>query len=79
MLVWNDVKSFSRHLVNMRAFRLSHGPTPKSNYSFIKDIPVLQETRLHFGNGGAFRPSSSLCAVIAIPLWKITLPENIRN
>jgi hypothetical protein len=79
MLVWNDAKSFNRHLENMRSFRRRHGSDAKCPTYLLRDMPVSQHVQPRVTSGGACRSLSSRSFVISVPVWKITLPGDIRN
>jgi hypothetical protein len=79
ILVWNDVKSFNRHLENMREFRQLHQANTKCGWNLIKDMPVPSDVRAPSNAGGVNRLFNSSGRAIVVPIWKITLPEGLQN
>jgi len=75
ILVWNDAKSFNRHLENMRAFRRSHKAGVEYPGNLLRDMPALRDIQPGGNAGGSF----SCGGMVAVPIWKITLDRNMRN
>jgi hypothetical protein len=78
ILVWNDVKSFNRHLENMRHFRQRHLADEERGL-IIRDMPVIRDIHVPFGVGGARCFYDIGPRVKVIPLWEITLPAFLQN
>ena len=78
ILVWNDSKSFSRHLENMRCFCAGNGADGKCGWDIIKDMPVLRDVRVPPETGGT-RSNLEDAGPGVVPLWKFTLPTEIKN
>jgi hypothetical protein len=79
ILVWNDEKSFNRHLENMRRFWQQHQANEKCDWNLIKDMPMTRDIHVAVGAGGARRFFDSNNREMVAPLWKITLPGNVQN
>jgi hypothetical protein len=78
ILVWNDSKSFSRHLENMRRFRERHGANAKCGWDIIKDMPAMRDIRVPADTGGT-RSRLEAVGPMVVPLWKFTLPAGVIN
>ena len=78
ILVWNDNKSFSRHLENMRGFRERHGAETECDRDLIRDMPALGEVRVPADTGGT-RGHVDAAGPTVVPLWKFTLPAGVKN
>jgi hypothetical protein len=78
ILVWNDNKSFSRHLENMRCFRARHGVDTKCGWDIIKDLPALRDVHVPPETGGT-RSRLEEAGPMVVPLWKFTLPAGVIN
>jgi malate synthase len=79
ILVWNDVKSFNRHLENMRAFRQLHQANAKCEWNLIKDMPMPHDVQPSSNAGGVNRFFNSSGRAIVVPIWEITLPRGLQN
>ena len=78
ILVWNNRKSFGRHLENMHRFRARHGAGAKCGWDFIKDMPALGDICVPADTGGARRRLEAASPTV-VPLWKFTLPADVKN
>jgi len=78
ILVWNDNKSFSRHLENMRRFRERHGADAKYGWDLIRDMPALDDIRVPADTGGT-RGHLEAVGPTVVSLWKFTLSEGVKN
>jgi hypothetical protein len=78
ILVWNDVKSFNRHLENMRQFRQHHLADEKRGW-IIRDMPVIRDVHVPLSAGGAGCFFDVSPRAMVIPLWEITLPKFLQN
>ncbi len=78
ILVWNDAKSFKRHLEAMKTFRHSHyvytagGP-------FLRDMPAAYEIGLCRGEKPVTFLTDSKGNLIYVPIWKIPVPRGSQN
>ncbi len=78
ILVWNDNKSFSRHLETMRRFRGEHRANIKCSWEIIKDLPELRDMGVPSDTGGT-RSYLEVAGPAVVPLWKFTLPAGVIN
>jgi hypothetical protein len=76
ILFWNDVKSFNRHLENMRRFRHLQEASARCNWDLIKDMPMPDDVRPPGNAGGVNR---SFRRETIVPLWEITIPTSLQN
>ena len=79
ILVWNDAKSFNRHLVNMMAFRRLHRAKVDHSWNLLKDMPVAQDIQPVYNAGGGNRFFRANSRAIIVPIWKIKIPANQQN
>jgi hypothetical protein len=79
ILLWNDVKSFNRHLENMRQFRQWHQVNEKHDWNLIKDMPMTHDIHVSLNTGGARRFLDANSYKMVVPLRKNTLPGNSQN
>jgi len=78
VLVWNDTKSFRRHLEAMRAFRRSHNEI-MTNGNRSKDMPTQYVIDLAHGERLIIYLDTSIGRLIFIPIWKMEMPINSEN
>jgi hypothetical protein len=77
-LVWNDAKSFKKHLEHMRMFRQSHH-SDKSRFAPLKDMPTLCNIHPPNKSGGARGSISIKGKSNLVPIWEIAPPRNSQN
>jgi hypothetical protein len=79
ILVWNDAKSFQRHLEDMQVFRRSHQAGPSSLLQLLRDMPTFDDID-SFGKSGTIKSFTSASGkLILVPIWKITIPRGSQN
>jgi hypothetical protein len=78
ILVWNDAKSFQRHLEAMRIFRQSHITHQLKNL-LLKDMPNTYDINLALGEKLITTLTDSHGKVILVPIWKIAAPAGSQN
>lgn len=79
ILVWNDAKSFQRHLEDMRKFRQSHQGLPGSELTLLKGMPTPRDTNYPRNSGGGRRLIKTGGKTIIVPIWKIVIPRGSQN
>jgi len=79
ILVWNDAKSFQRHLEDMRIFRQSHQGLPGSELRLFKGMPTPHDVNYPCNTGGGRRLIKTSGKTIIVPIWKIVLPRGSQN
>jgi len=79
ILVWNDAKSFQRHLEDMRIFRQSHQGLPGSELTSFKGMPTPHDVNYPCNTGGGRRLIKTGGKTIIVPIWKIVLPRGSQN
>jgi hypothetical protein len=79
ILLWNDVKSFNRHLESMKRFHQRHQANEKKDWNLIKDMPMMRGIHVSLNAGGAQRHFGANSYKTVVPLWKFTLPGNSQN
>ena len=77
-LVWNDAKSFRRHIEAMRIFRESHSPIP-SDMQILRDMPVPYFTGIPQESNRITCLTDSKGKVILVPIWKMAVPPGLQN
>jgi hypothetical protein len=78
ILVWNDTKSFQKHLEAMRTFRQSHGINQPDGL-LLKDMPTLHEIGLPPKEKRITCLTDSRGKLILVPIWKIAAPPGLQN
>jgi hypothetical protein len=78
ILVWNDAKSFRRHLEAMRIFRHSHGTNPVDRI-LIQDMPTPYDIGLPRRDRLITSLTDARGKVILVPIWKIAVPTGSQN
>ena len=79
ILVWNDAKSFERHLEAMKTFRQAHPAAPATGFQLIRDMPApgdLLPPEKAGGVSGIFRSGGKS---IIVPIWDIDPPGGCQN
>lgn len=79
ILVWNDAKSFQRHLEDMRVFRRSHLVNPMEGRKMLNDFPRLSDIKPEYEPGNYSGVTDIKGKVILIPIWKIALERGSHN
>jgi len=79
ILVWNSVKSFQRHLEEMRVFQQSHNNTPVAELKMISVMPMPFDITLPHETGLIKSFYDSRGKLILVPIWKITVPRGSQN
>jgi len=78
-LVWNDAKSFKKHLEDMRMFRQLHQSSLESRFTLLKDMPTPGDIHPQNNTGGARSFISARVKSIIVPIWEIVPPRNSQN
>jgi hypothetical protein len=78
ILVWNDAKSFKRHVEAMRIFRHSHSAYPTDRL-LLRDMPTPYEIDFPLGERQITYFTDSRGKLIFVPIWKIEMPPGSRN
>ncbi len=80
ILVWQDVRSFQRHLEDMGRFRRSHEGAGVPEGSF-RDMPAVFDIEPGDYPGRAGAPAFTRVRgrSTIVPIWKIDLPGGSRN
>ena len=78
-LVWNDAKSFKRHLEQMRMFRQAHHSDAKSRLALIKDMPNSCDIDPQSKCGESRVFNRTRRRSLTVPIWEIELPRNSQN
>ena len=79
VLIWNDAKSFQRHLEDMKEFRQSHDGIRNEEITLFQDMPATYDIDSPGHAGGCRHVIRHSSKTIIVPIWKITLPGNIQN
>jgi hypothetical protein len=80
VLVWNDIKSFQRHLEDMKVFRQAHlDSAPMEGLKLLKDMPIPFDATPSCGTGIIKSFTDTRGKVILVPIWKTTLPRGSQN
>lgn len=76
ILVWNNMKSFQRHLEEMKTFRQTHQTRQTEQ---IKNMPILVDVMPPQETGLIKSITDDKGKVIFAPIWKITLARGLNN
>jgi hypothetical protein len=78
ILVWDDAKSFQRHILDMDRFRRSHTGIEGIVKSF-HDMPALLDIgpACHPGRPGVFTAVRG--KPVVVPIWEMALPGGSEN
>ena len=80
ILVWNNVKSFQRHLEDMRLFRRSHHDIPPvAELKAFKDIPIPFDIEPPRETGLVKSFIDSRGKLILVPIWETELSKGSQN
>jgi hypothetical protein len=79
ILIWNDAKSFQRHLEDMRVFRRSHLVNPGEGPKMLKDLPMPSDIKPEYEPGSCKGFTNTSGKVILIPIWEIVLCRGSQN
>ena len=80
VLVWNNIKSFQRHLEDMKSFRRTHLEAPPGEgLTLLKDMPIPFDIIPPCGTGIIKSFTDGRGKVILVPIWKTTLPRGSQN
>jgi hypothetical protein len=79
ILVWDDAKSFNRHLESIKAFRRSRRANIRGDWNRLKDMPVLQGVPPKNNAGGVNRQFNACNGSVTVPIPEITLMDNSQN
>jgi len=78
ILVWNDAKSFKRHVETMKMFRLSHCAYPADGL-LLRDMPEPHEIAPAPRERLITCLTDSRGKVILVPIWEMAMPPGSRN
>lgn len=79
ILVWNDAKSFQRHLEDMRKFRRSHQSIPANDLTSFRGMPTPHDINYPCHAGGGRHTIKTGRKTVVVPIWKIALPGGSQN
>jgi hypothetical protein len=75
MLVWNNARSFRRHVEAMKAFRKSHYVNTINSPEPYKDMPAFN----YINRPVSARARGINRISVVIPMWEIKLPKGCQN
>jgi hypothetical protein len=76
ILVWNNTKSFKRHLEEMKTFRQAHNNQQAEQ---VKNMSILPNVKPPRETGLVNSITNSRGKVIFAPIWKIVLSKGSNN
>jgi len=80
VLVWNDIKSFQRHLEDMKVFRQAHlDSAPMEGLKLLKDMPIPFDIEPPRETGLVKSFIDSRGKLILVPIWKTELSKGSQN
>jgi hypothetical protein len=80
VLIWNDIKSFQRHLEDMKEFRQSHlDAAATEGLKLLKDMPIPFDSIPSCGTGIIKSFTDARGKIILVPIWKTTPPKGSQN
>ncbi len=78
ILVWNNAKSFQRHLEDMRAFRHTHDAF-QNDLTPSRNMPIPYDVTFPCNTGGGRHVIRTVNKTIIVPIWKAELPAGSQN
>jgi hypothetical protein len=78
ILVWNDIKSFRRHLEAMKTFRKSHGVVPAQGLP-MKDMPLLRDMVRSLKGTRVTTLTGDRGKLIFVPIWDVEAEPGSQN
>ncbi len=78
-LVWDDIKTFRRHMEAMRIFRQSHPGIPPEGLRPLNKIPVSPDKNPAGGQGILTSFTPARARIILVPIWKMKSTEGSQN
>ncbi|OGO17633.1 MAG: hypothetical protein A2Z15_01495 [Chloroflexi bacterium RBG_16_50_11] len=80
ILVWDNVKSFQRHLEDMRSFRhFHHINSPAAELKMMKDMPVPFNITPPHETGLIKSICDARGKIILVPIWQVTPARGLQN
>lgn len=76
LLVWDDAKSFKRHIEAMRMFRRTHGAREIGRLT-IRNMPEAYDIGISWEVINPFADARG--KAVLVPMWKVTAPAGSRN
>jgi len=78
ILVWNNAKSFQRHLEDMRVFRQAHDAF-KNELTLSKNMPIPYDVNFLCNTRGGRHAVRTGNKTLIAPIWKVELPAGAQN
>lgn len=80
ILVWDNIKSFQRHLEDMRLFHNLHAHnTPVADLKILKDMPMPFDIDLPRETGLVKSVYDTRGKLILVPIWRVGLSKGSQN
>ena len=80
ILVWDNIKSFQRHLEDMRSFHDSHTHnTPVVDLKMPKDMPMPFDVTIPRETGLIKSVYDARGKLILVPIWRVDLSRCSQN
>ena len=80
VLIWNNLKSFQRHLENMKTFRQLHlDVTTTEGLKLLKDMPIWFDNIPSCETGIIKSFTDARGKIIFVPIWEIEIPRGSQN
>jgi hypothetical protein len=79
ILVWNDIRSFQKHVEDMKQFSREHKNNPPNELYMMKNMPLPGNFQPADTQGGQKILISSRRKYTLVPLWEVELPKGVQN
>jgi hypothetical protein len=79
ILIWNDAKSFQRHINDMKVFRQSHESVSSGELSLFKNMPTPHDINYPCNTTGGRHLLKTGDITLVVPIWKIVLAQGLQN
>jgi len=80
ILVWDNIKSFQKHLEDMRLFCNSHvHKTPIVDLRMLKDMPIVVDIKPPQETGLIRSVFNARGKLVIVPIWRVNLSRGSQN
>jgi len=79
ILVWNNARSFQKHIEDMKQFSREHKNIPPNEIYMTKNMPLPGNFGPTNARGGQKILISSKRKNTLVPLWAVELPKGVQN
>lgn len=79
ILVWNNTRSFQKHVADMKKFREEHKNSDANEFFMLKDMPLPGNFQPANPQGGSKIQISAKRKSTLVHLWGVELPRGVQN